>query len=117
MAIPLAFGEMPLRKRIAGHYDEFYGHSVSADRIVITPGSSLGFALAFWQRLTEETGLRLPHPATQHRNLMVSLGIEPVLMPARADEGWMPSLKALAELASHFRTEFCWQARQIRLAW
>ena len=94
----LAFGEMPLRKRIAGHYDEFYGHSVPADRIVITPGSSLGFALAFLAAFDRGDRIAITTPGyPAYRNLMVSLGIEPVLMPARADEGWVPSLKALAE--------------------
>ena len=94
----LAFGEMPLRQRIAAHYDDFYGHSVSADRIVITPGSSLGFALAFLAAFDRGDRIAITTPGyPAYRNLMVSLGIEPILMPARADQGWVPSLKALAE--------------------
>jgi aspartate/methionine/tyrosine aminotransferase len=30
-----------------------------------------------------------------YRNLLMALGLEPVLMPARATEGWLPSLEAL----------------------
>ena len=43
----VAFGERPLRRRIAEHYQDFYGVTADVDRIAVTPGSSLGFALAF----------------------------------------------------------------------
>ena len=42
----VAFGETALRQRIAAHYGDFYDVAADPDRIVITPGSSLGFALA-----------------------------------------------------------------------
>ena len=94
----LAFGEMPLRQRVASHYADFYGHKVDADNIVITPGSSLGFCLAFLAAFDRGDRIAITTPGyPAYRNLMISLGIEPVLMPARAGEGWVPSLKALAE--------------------
>ena len=43
----LAFGEWPLRERIAAHYADWYGQTVDPAKIAITPGSSLGFALSF----------------------------------------------------------------------
>lgn len=94
----LAFGELPLRNRISAHYADFYSHKVEADRIVITPGSSLGFALAFLAAFDRGDRIAITTPGyPAYRNLMISLGIEPVEMPARAAEGWVPHLEALAE--------------------
>ncbi|MEK9924454.1 MAG: pyridoxal phosphate-dependent aminotransferase, partial [Alphaproteobacteria bacterium] len=42
-----AFGEMVLRQRIAAHYQDWYGRRPDPQRIAVTLGSSLGFALAF----------------------------------------------------------------------
>ena len=43
----VALGEWPLRQRIATHYADFYDVQLDAERIAVTPGSSLGFVLAF----------------------------------------------------------------------
>ena len=92
----VAFGEAPLRKRIAAHYADFYGVTADPDRIAITPGSSLGFALAFLCAFDRGDRIALATPGyPAYRNLMLALGIEPVNMPARADEGWVPDLTAL----------------------
>lgn len=92
----LAFGEAPLRKRIAAHYADFYGVAADPDRIAITPGSSLGFALAFLSAFDRGDRIALATPGyPAYRNLMLALGIEPVNIPARADEGWVPNLAAL----------------------
>ncbi|MFX8199514.1 aminotransferase class I/II-fold pyridoxal phosphate-dependent enzyme, partial [Acinetobacter baumannii] len=42
-----ALGIPSLRERIARHYRDAYGCTVSPDRIVVTTGSSGGFILAF----------------------------------------------------------------------
>jgi len=92
----LALGERPLRERIAAHYADFYGQTVDAARIAITPGSSLGFALAFLAAFDRGDRIALTTPGyPAYRNLMLAMGLEPVLMPARAAEGWMPDLEAL----------------------
>ena len=93
----LAFGETALRRRIATHYSDFYGVTADPDRIVVTPGSSLGFALAFLAAFDRGDRIALATPGyPAYRNLMLALGIEPVLLPARAAQGWVPDLEALA---------------------
>src|ERR687897_1357470 len=42
-----ALGLAPLRERIARHYREAYGVGIAPERVVVTTGSSAGFALAF----------------------------------------------------------------------
>ena len=92
----LAFGETRLRQRIATHYEDFYGVKADPDRIAITPGSSLGFALAFLAAFDRGDRIALATPGyPAYRNLMLALGIKPVMMPARAAEGWIPNLEAL----------------------
>jgi len=93
----LAFGETALRRRIAAHYADFYGVTTDPDRVVITPGSSLAFALAFLAAFDRGDRIALATPGyPAYRNLMLALGIEPVLLPARAEQGWVPDLEALA---------------------
>ncbi|MEC8643441.1 MAG: aminotransferase class I/II-fold pyridoxal phosphate-dependent enzyme [Pseudomonadota bacterium] len=92
----LAFGETSLRRRIAAHYGDFYGVAADPDRIAVTPGSSLGFALAFLAAFDRGDRIALATPGyPAYRNLMLALGIEPVNMPARATQGWVPDLEAL----------------------
>ena len=94
----VAFGEWPLRQRIAAHYADWYGQTVDPAKIAITPGSSLGFALSFLAAFDHGDRIALPTPGyPAYRNLMLALGLEPVLMPARAAEGWVPNLEALKE--------------------
>ena len=92
----VAFGEWPLRQRIAGHYADWYGAKVDPANIAVTPGSSLGFALAFLAGFDRGDRIAVATPGyPAYRNLLKALGLEPVLMPARATEGWLPSLEAL----------------------
>ena len=92
----VAFGEWPLRQRIAGHYADWYGSKVDPACIAVTPGSSLGFALAFLAGFDRGDRIAVATPGyPAYRNLLMALGLEPVLMPARATEGWLPSLEAL----------------------
>ena len=93
----LAFGEMQLRQRIAAHYQDWYGYRPDPDSIAVTLGSSLGFALAFLGAFDRGDRIALANPGyPAYRNIMLALGLEPVLLPSRAAEGWLPRLKALA---------------------
>ncbi|MEL0196922.1 MAG: aminotransferase class I/II-fold pyridoxal phosphate-dependent enzyme [Rhodobiaceae bacterium] len=93
----LACGETALRRRIAAHYADFYGVTADPDRVVITPGSSLAFALSFLAAFDRGDRIALATPGyPAYRNLMLALGIEPILLPARAAQGWIPDLEALA---------------------
>ena len=92
----VALGELPLRRRIVGHYADWYGAKVDPACTAVTPGSSLGFALAFLAGFDRGDKIAVATPGyPAYRNLLKALGLEPVLMPARAAEGWLPSLEAL----------------------
>ena len=93
----VAFGEMALRKRIAAHYEDWYGRRPDPDNIAVTLGSSLGFALAFLAAFERGDRIGIANPGyPAYRNLMLALGLEPVLLPSRAAEGWLPQLEVLA---------------------
>ena len=94
----LAFGQMPLRQRIARFYDEWYGTQPHTDNVAITVGSSTAFALAFLSAFDEGDRIAIPNPGyPAYRNLMLGLGLEPVLLSAGAEQGWKP---VLAEMES-----------------
>ena len=89
----LAFGQLPLRQRIARFYDEWYGTRPHIDNVAVTVGSSTAFALAFLSAFDEGDRIAIPNPGyPAYRNLMMGLGLEPVLLSAGAEQGWKPVL-------------------------
>jgi aspartate/methionine/tyrosine aminotransferase len=86
-----ALGIWPLRERIARHYRERYRVSLSAERVVITSGSSAGFVLAFLAALDPGDALLLPSPGYPcYRQILAALGVEPILLETSAASRWMP---------------------------
>ena len=94
----VAFGQIALRDRIAAHYQDWYGVRPDTGRIAVTPGSSLGFAIAFLGAFDRGDKIAIADPGyPAYRNLLNALGLQPVLLPSRATEGWMPQLQTLQE--------------------
>jgi aspartate/methionine/tyrosine aminotransferase len=92
-----ALGIPALRERIARHYQETYGVSVSPAEVIVTGGSSAGFVLAFLALLDEGQRLLMPEPGYPcYRNIARAFGIEPVAMPVGDAQRWTPSAAALA---------------------
>jgi aspartate/methionine/tyrosine aminotransferase len=92
----LALGIDPLRERIARHYREDYGISVSPERVVVTTGSSGAFLLAFLTAFEagDRVGVAAPsYPA--YRNILTALGVEPVLIPVGAASHYQTTLAVL----------------------
>ena len=84
-----------LRRRIAEHYQDFYGVAADPGRIAVTPGHPLGFALAFLAALDRGDRIALATPGyPAYRNPMLALGLQPVAMPARAAQNWIPTCRA-----------------------
>ncbi|MEK9912194.1 MAG: aminotransferase class I/II-fold pyridoxal phosphate-dependent enzyme, partial [Candidatus Puniceispirillum sp.] len=93
----VGLGLPELRQRIAGHYQDWYNLSVDWQKIAITPGSSLGFAIAFLSAFDRGDRVAIATPGyPAYYNLMLGLGITPQLLPARAEQNWMPDLDSLA---------------------
>lgn len=84
MGYTVALGLPALRARIARLYRDWYGIDLNPDRVIVTPGSSGAFLLAF-TRLFEagdRVGLGLPgYPS--YRQILKALSLEPVGIESR----------------------------------
>jgi len=81
-----------LRARISRYYREASGLDVPPDHIVITTGSSGGFVLAFLAAFDvgDRVALAVPgYPA--YRNILMSLGVESVLIETGPETRFQPS--------------------------
>nr|WP_319513048.1 aminotransferase class I/II-fold pyridoxal phosphate-dependent enzyme [uncultured Cohaesibacter sp.] len=84
-----ALGIRALRERIAQHYDDHYGVTVSPDSVAVTTGSSAGFNLAFLSLFEVGDRVILPSPGyPAYRNILFSLGLEVVEVETRAEDRW-----------------------------
>jgi aspartate/methionine/tyrosine aminotransferase len=91
-----ALGIPPLRRRIAAHYEENYGVTVDAGRIVVTTGSSGAFLLAFLAAFDAGDRVALAAPGyPAYRNILSALGVEPVSLPAGPATRFQPSPELL----------------------
>ena len=92
----VGLGLPELRQRIGQHYQDWYQLSLDWQRIAVTPGSSLGFAIAFLSAFDKGDRIAIATPGyPAYLNLMLALGIKPQLLPARAAQNWMPDLESL----------------------
>ncbi len=58
-----ALGILPLRQKIAAHYEREYGISVEPDRILVTPGTSNAFLIAYLLTLESGDTLAISDPS------------------------------------------------------
>src|SRR5512142_3178231 len=76
-----ALGIPSLRERIARHYRDAYGCTISPDRIVVTTGSSGAFILAFLAMFEPGDRVAVTVPGyPPYRHILTALGCEPVLI-------------------------------------
>lgn len=76
-----ALGIPSLRERIARHYRDACGSTVSPERIVVTTGSSGGFILAFLSMFEPGDRVAVTVPGyPPYRHILTALGCEPVLI-------------------------------------
>ncbi|MDA9412003.1 pyridoxal phosphate-dependent aminotransferase [Bradyrhizobium sp. CCBAU 45384] len=95
-----ALGIPSLRERIARHYRDAYGCTVSPDRIVVTTGSSGGFILAFLSMFEPGDRVAVTVPGyPPYRHILTALGCEPVLIETTHDT--RHALTGEALLAAH----------------
>ena len=92
----LALGLPELRERVSQYYADRYGCDVSADRVVVTTGSSAGFLLAFLAIMDAGEAVALPSPGYPcYRHILSALGCRPVTIETGPDTRWMPSATQL----------------------
>lgn len=88
-----AFGEKSLREKLASI------HGVSADNIVITPGSKWGIFSSMYLLLKDGGNVVIPTPYwTAYGLTAKTLGAETRLLKTELDSNWTVSLEALEEL-------------------
>jgi aspartate/methionine/tyrosine aminotransferase len=94
-----AFGLPPLRARIARHYLEHYGVTVSPSRIAVTVGASGAFPLAFLAAFDRGDRVAMAAPFyPPYANILTALGMEPVLLECGPETRFQPSLALLEAL-------------------
>ena len=87
----VALGLPALRTRIAQMYGEWYNVDLDPARVVITPGSSGGFLLAFTALFDsgDRVGIGAPgYPS--YRQILRALGMQPVDLPAAPENRYQP---------------------------
>jgi aspartate/methionine/tyrosine aminotransferase len=96
----MALGNEQLRQRIAGWYRDQYGVEISADRVVVTTGSSGAFVLAFLAVFDAGDAVALPSPGYPcYRHILSALGQRPVLLTTGPKSDWMPTAADVARAA------------------
>lgn len=94
-----AFGLPALRERISRHYREHYGLAVPPARIAVTVGASGGFPLAFLAAFDRGDRVAMAAPFyPPYANILVSLGMEPVLLPCGPETRFQPTVAMLDAL-------------------
>ncbi|NVO55579.1 aminotransferase class I/II-fold pyridoxal phosphate-dependent enzyme [Rhodobacteraceae bacterium B1Z28] len=87
----VALGLPALRQRIAQLYGEWYNVDLNPERVVITPGSSGGFLLAFTALFDsgDRVGIGAPgYPS--YRQILKALGLVPVDLPTAPENRLQP---------------------------
>jgi aspartate/methionine/tyrosine aminotransferase len=88
-AYTMTVGINPLREGIAGHYSRIYGLSVNPDNVVVSVGSSLGFAMVFLTCFDPGDTIAITNPGySAYRNLMEAVGLRAMMIGLRGAEGW-----------------------------
>ena len=87
----VTLGLTELRARIAKLYDEWYGIDLDPERVVVTPGSSGGFLLAFSSLFDagDRVGIGMPgYPS--YRQILKAMSLEPVLLETSENARFQP---------------------------
>jgi aspartate/methionine/tyrosine aminotransferase len=99
----LALGMPALRERIARHYKDRYGITLSPERVVVTNGSSAAFVLAFLALFDAGACVALPSPGYPcYRHILSALGQQSFIIETDPASRWMPTANQI-ELAAERR--------------
>ncbi len=96
----LALGVPELREAISGHYRQYYGLDVPAERIVVTTGSSAGFQLAFLAAFDAGDEVALGEPAyPAYRNILKAVDLVPQMIVTEAETRFQPTPETIQAAA------------------
>ncbi len=89
-------GLLSLRQKISAHYRRDYGVEVDPGRILIVPGTSTAFLIAYLLTLDQGNVLGLPDPSYPcYKNFAHMVDVEPHFFPVGSEEGYQLSSKQL----------------------
>lgn len=87
----VALGLPRLRQGIAGLYRRWYGIDLDPARIVVTPGSSGAFILAFSALFDAGDRVAMGYPGyPSYRQILRAMSLQPVGIPTRAEDRYQP---------------------------
>ncbi|MBL3596498.1 aminotransferase class I/II-fold pyridoxal phosphate-dependent enzyme [Rhodovulum sulfidophilum] len=87
----LGLGLPALRARIAALYRDWYGVDLNPERVVVTPGSSGGFTLAFTSLFDVGARVGIGAPGyPSYKAILKALGLEPVMIPTETQHRLQP---------------------------
>ncbi|MDK8871547.1 pyridoxal phosphate-dependent aminotransferase [Paracoccus sp. SSJ] len=87
----VALGLPELRRGIAGLYKRWYGLDLDPRRVVVTPGSSGAFILAFSALFDAGERVALGEPGyPSYRQILRAMSLTPVGIPTRAEDRYQP---------------------------
>ena len=82
-----SLGLPPLREKICRHYRQEYGVNITPDRVLLTPGTSGAFLVAYALALAEGQKLGLTDPSYPcYKNFAYLMDIQPAFIPVGKDE-------------------------------
>jgi aspartate/methionine/tyrosine aminotransferase len=89
-------GLIPLREKIAAHYQATYGVTIDIDQIFLTPGTSGAFLIAYALTLSKDATLGLSDPSYPcYKNFAYLLDIKPCFMPIGKEDDFELHVKDL----------------------
>ncbi|OLS52523.1 pyridoxal phosphate-dependent aminotransferase [Rhodovulum sulfidophilum] len=87
----LGLGLPALRARIAALYRDWYGVDLNPERVVVTPGSSGGFTLAFTSLFDVGARVGIGAPGyPSYKAILKALGLEPVMIRTETQHRLQP---------------------------
>jgi len=93
----VALGLPELRAGIAALYARWYGVELDPSRVIVTAGSSAAFLLAFTALFDAGDRVALGEPGyPSYRQILRALSLEPVGIPARAEDRLQPNPQDVA---------------------
>lgn len=94
----VALGLPRLRQGIAGLYRRWYGIDLDPARIVVTPGSSGAFILAFSALFDAGDRVAMGYPGyPSYRQILRAMSLHPVGIPTRAEDRYQPRPRDLPD--------------------
>jgi len=94
------FGLAPLRARLQRHIGDWYGLDLPVSRIGVTLAGSGAFPLAFLAAFQPGDTVALAAPYyPPYLNILVALGMKPLILPCGIETGFQPTVEMLDALA------------------